>query len=663
MRNSTTIATAVALALATSLGAATAAQAAVYGQDFGHVVILEDIAAGANDQLDTFFTHDGIFADSSVTLVGSSALNADAITESNTNGILYALSTSGELWQVDWVQARSRQIAQLTPPGGSDDLTYDSITYDPSSNRLFILRSGPGTGAIDTYDTVTDTYLANQYSMTGSGEISLSQGPAANIGTVNTGGAPAIYLLATGGNFEVLDPSTPGSTYVIGSGTTGLDSGNLVSLAPVTGNSTQMAILQDRNVGGDGADRVHLFNVDSSSRTANVASTAHTNASSITTSPLDGWVATVATGGGLSHIDTSIGTSNDFSAGTINTGNYQSLAHVDASSVERFVYIADDGAANHTDVFDTQYHDIRGYANNVLSNAATTTDSNADGFTDSSVTDAYDPSDGRNYIFQLHTDGLLYRIDPDTGVTTEQASFTSPSSTSAVYDAITNLPGTTKLFMLRTDRPTNSKVPVSGSQVDFIDVYDYASDTYTAGALTTVGTGPIDLTDGPDGNIYIIASGSSLEMFDPNASATTTTQIHTGFPGSAASGDDYLGITNIDGDNEYLYILRDRTAGDDVIDIYDKNGNLVEADAIFLSGLGGAVALTDTYERDLFVVATGGKASNIKVSYSGATPSLTGSELTLTSDTFVSVTNLGTIPEPTTLALLTLVAPALLRRR
>ncbi len=641
-------------------------EAGVLGNDdLSWVAILDNAVSANNDHVDLFNAHTQAFVNNGVTLVGSNTQGASSITDSNTPGTLYSISTAGHVWEIDTFKGTASQIVDLAAPAsgtGSGHTKFDSITNLPGSDLLYILRTGSGSDYVDSFDPNTLAHVHNVLvtnSGTG-GAIAISDGPAyAPFGT-----GPALYAVATGGSFDALDPSgAVGTGVLLSNGTAGMSAGSMVSLTNLPGVTDGMFIIQDRT-GGDNTDRIHKFKLDGT-RDIDVYSTTHTGGSFITDSARPGYLFSGATGGSVSHVNQSTYTGSDLSSGT--SVSYQSGTNVPAGGPERFVYVADDGTANHTDVFDTRYRHNNGYFSNVLTGGATTTGAPGSGedWQDTSVTDAASATD----VWQLHTDGKLYRVDSSTGVQTLVTTLTPPSGETdlTTYDSVTNLPGTNKLYILRTDRPLNAKV--GGTAADRVDVYDIDTDTYTPSLWTPPGTGAVSISDGPayqqggddygaEPAIYVIASGGSFDVLDPESPGTIL-RIRGGRDPGDSSGD-FISLTNVIGEDGGMYVLRDRAAGDgtDRIDFFALDGT--ETFDLYTMVMTGASSITDTYEGDLFAIANGDSSALVELD-SGTVTDLTG--VSTHGDWRTSVTNIANIPEPCTLALAALGAVGLLRRR
>ncbi len=684
-----------ALVLLVVIGAGGAAHAAIFGaEEFGYVLIVDDVfddTSSTDDHIDYFNTYNNALTNSGVAFTSSagdgstagSGQKIRAITASNTRGILYAVGEAGELWRVDWYGGTSTQVATLTVSG--DDTTFDSITNMPGRDQLYVLRTGPGVGVVDVFDLNTQVQTHNVFTTVGGGDISISHGPAYNSGPVNTGTDPALYMIATGGNFEVWDPDTPGTSTVVSNGRGGAGTGSFVSITHMPGNDAAVYILDDRQ-NGDNTDRIHRFNIDGT-RNENLVATGGTGASSITYSPRPGWTFNVATGGAYTHAPvepSATGAQLDASAGAVRLGatgagtsEYHTVAAVDPTPVYEFVYIADDGNANHTDLFDSNYHDTRGFANNVFANSATATGTPTSGtdYRNTSVTDGFDPWSGGTKVYQLHTGGELYSVDVHTGHTKLVADL-DPTDTAGTFDNVTNLPGDNRLFILRSDRPLNQKT--GGSNKDFVDVVDLSlapgdPGFYQAGLWQTQNTGFHALTDGPsfaahnasfgDKAIYLLASGGAFEVIDPDQPGLLQV-ISTGVPGSNG---DYVDITNLPGHGDHLFALRDASTGQDVVDALGLDGVTLADIAGAITNMGGAISITDTAQGELFATATGAASAIIHVNLSDlAASSFTA--FTLTSGTYASVTNIeqatGTlVPTPTALAMLPVLSVFAFRRR
>ena len=94
-----------------------------------------------------------------------------------------------------------------------------------------------------------------------------------------------------------------------------------------------------------------------------------------------------------------------------------------------------------------------GSADNVVSVSGNATPPDGEDWADSSVTD------GGGALWQLHTDGRLYRIDADTGAAAMAGNFGDSigDDERRTFESITNLYDSTSLFILRTDRPLTAK--------------------------------------------------------------------------------------------------------------------------------------------------------------------------------------------------------------
>jgi len=642
----------------------------VLGYDEFQQILILDNQSSADSHIDSFNPRTMSSLNNQVTLPSSSGVSVTSFTASNTAGVAYAMSTNGNLWRVDWAAGQAVQLPGLTVPSsgtGSGHTTFSSIANIPGRDELYVLRTGSGSDYIDTYNPLTGVQTYNVFtthSNTGGG-IALAYGP--NYPGFTSGSS--LYLVATGGNLDVYDPSSPGSTgTLVSNGSSGLDSGNLVSLA-WDGQAQGMYILQERTA-GDGTDRIHLFNTDST-RNLNLYANTHTGASAMTGLPSR--LFSVATGAGWSYVDTTDSTSltgTDGSTGT--AGSYQGLASMTlpTADLRMYVYIADDGGNNHADVFDATYRSHAGYQDALYASAATTTGASGTDWQDSSVVAAFDTGDNRAKIFQLHTDGKLYKIDAATGASQLVRTLAPPAGESVLttYDSIALLPGTTKLYVLRTDRSLTSKT--GGGAKDVVDVYDFATDTYLTDQYATVGTGSLSIASGPaygafgaDPAIYIVANGGSFEVIDPANPGTTATQIRSGRP-SGDSSADFVQLVSIPGYDDGLFVLRDRKAGDgtDRIDYWLLDGTALWD--LYSLNMTGAVSMTSTWDGNLFAIANGDNSSLVELA-SGMVFDLAGVEV---GDNRVAVTSLDVseIPEPASLALLALASGAVggyLRRR
>ncbi|MEX2212672.1 MAG: PEP-CTERM sorting domain-containing protein [Phycisphaeraceae bacterium] len=642
------------------------ATATVLGlDDFGHVLIVDNLVSGSDDHIDSYSTYTQPPANSGssnnrIALPGSSSIAVASITESNQPGIAYALATDGTVYRVDWYNQSASVIANLAAPAvgtGSSHTLFDSITNVAGTDDLFILRNGAGVDFIDSLNPNNGTHTHNVFTTTATGSISISEGPeysttnGATTAPFAVGSGPALYLVATAGNFEAYDLTSPGSSAsVISAGTAGLDAGNLVSLTDLPGDSGGLFIIQDRT-GAITQDSVHRFLLDGT-REVNKFTVVHTGASTITDAH-NSTLYTEATGGAFGVIDVPGNTVFDGGAQTFTS--HQSAASIPGTpSPSDYIYIADDRTANHLDLFDTHYSWTAGSYSNALSNAATTTGAAGTDFQDSSITDG--PGGPFGSLYQIHTDGQLFRIDPATGAAAMLVDLDAPgtSSNRSTFDSITNLPGSNKLYILRTDRPLTAAT--GGTLVDFIDEYDLLTGVFTPEIFTTVGGGTLAITDGPGGKLYTIASGGNLEEHDLNTLLTTVLRAGRA-PGDSTG--DFIDITNIEGDMLNLYVLRDRKAGDgtDRIDVFDIFGGETFEAFGALIGTGG-YSLTDMNDGRLFTQATGGAMNLIDPRTGTINGFSTGNQ------TFAaSVTNLPGVPEPMTLGLMGLGAVALLRRR
>lgn len=665
-------------AAAAVLTAAPQASAQVLGSnDLDLVFLLDDRPAGNDDHIDVFKPAQNAFQNNFLTITNSGTLNSEAITDSNTPGIAYTLAEDGVIHRIDYTTGLSSQIADLDP-GGDDDTFFHSFTNLPGRDELFVLRTGGGIDDIDSFDPGTGTHLLTQWDTEGGGSIDISDGPAANIGDVNTNGDPTLYTIATGGNFEVFDINTPStansSSHVISTGG-GPGGGSYVSLTDVPG-TTQMAVLHNRTT--PSSDPISLFETTSNGRTADVATAAHTGAIGITDAPgaSGSAVFSTANGGSVAYVDDITAVTPTVnpngSAGTL-TGSFADVSSA-AASPFGFIYIQDDNTANHIDTYDAAFanssnpNSSLAKHNNLYSGNVTTTAPGA--FTDASLTDSYNSQTA--HLWSLHTDGKLYQVDPTSGagdatpfkdiLTSE---FAGSAGTSSTFDAVTNIAETPFLAILRTDRPTGSKT--GGGATDRIDLFNYVSGDYIANAFTSIGTGGISITDGPSFNgqdsdftddtaLYLIADGGSFEVFDVydfinGGLSGDSAVISTGI---SAAGK-YVDITNLPGDPNALYALNDRSSGNDEIYRMLINGD----DETLLAAVNGtgAISLTDTNNGFIFATATGGASSVTDIL--GNSTSLNG----FSPSHYASVTNLA-IPEPTrALFLLAGLATLALRRR
>ncbi len=542
---------------------------------------------------------------------------ATGITASEIPGIAYAISDRGNLYEVDWFRGTTREIADLgaTLPENALHARYESITSLPGSDLLYILRSDRGSGQFDTEDLIdtydptpgaADPYTREVFMTRGFTAVSLSDGPP----FPPFGDGPALYTIGTIGELEVFDPASPGTGQIVRRDLPEGTAGDLVSVTAVPGDDFQIYVLQDSNLDGDTRDRVLVFTLDG--ELENLIIVDHDTAAAITDLPRRGHLFTQARNGPAATIDLARGQAGVTDLGRGASNNANSATSIAASSdPEKFVYIADDRGAHHLDVHDARYIWAAGSTDNVASTPAT-----PDGdWADSSVTD------GGRLLWQLHTDGKLYRIDPDTGDATLARDLDPPQSSSdrSTYESITNLQGDGRLFILRTDRPVTAKT--GGGSVGIVDVFRPEGAIYTTDVYTTLGTGMMAISDGPPynrgdvstgagGAVYLISAGGSFEVLDPEGSGTTT-RIRDGIGGDG--GGMMVSITNLPTDATHMYALRDREGDDgrDRVDVLDLAGG-AEFDAFELEGT-DATSITDTSERTLLATSADGVTSVIEV--------------------------------------------------
>ena len=220
---------------------------------------------------------------------------ATGITASATPGVAYAVTDRGNLYEIDWFRGETREIAVLgaSLPDDTFHRSYDSIASVPGSDLLFILRTDRGSGQfpsadfIDTYDPTPDVaepYKTDVYTTSGFTAISISAGPR----FPPFGDGPALYSIGTEGDFEVFNPSSPGTSRLIQQGIPPGTSGPLVALTNLPGDDFQMYVLQDSDLDGDPSDKILVFSLDG--ELENLFTVGHNNGSVITNSPRGGFL-------------------------------------------------------------------------------------------------------------------------------------------------------------------------------------------------------------------------------------------------------------------------------------------------------------------------------------------------------------------------------------
>lgn len=208
--------------------------------------------------------------------------------------------------------------------------------------------------------------------------------------------------------------------------------------------------------------------------------------------------------------------------------------------------------------------------------------------TPTSIQDVTDGNDGN--IYAIGTGVNLTRIDPVTGAPTP---LTIPSAL-GFRTSISNLPGSDLLYITRD---------TSGDSA--IDTFDTTTDTLVVDAIPLPNgpTTPAGITDGADGQLWVLGRGGSLVSVDPatGATAETTLSPPRGF---------FTDLSNLPG-STLLFLARD-TISASAVDTYDVTTGIYTADAYTL---GGSVplpqAISDAGDGEVYVQAPSGNIARL----------------------------------------------------
>jgi len=161
---------------------------------------------------------------------------------------------------------------------------------------------------------------------------------------------------------------------------------------------------------------------------------------------------------------------------------------------------------------------------------------------------------------------------------------------------ITNLAGRDELFVVRGNG--------ASSRIDLVDAS--VPEVTVSHALPAAQTDPVAVTDGPDGLLYVIATGGTLAWMDADGGSVDHVVL------APASGT-YEDVTGRPG-SDLLYLLRD-TTGDTAIDTYDTGTGAMVYDWVTFAAPGTPVGITDGPDDHLYVLGagTGGPAGYMEL--------------------------------------------------
>jgi hypothetical protein len=187
-------------------------------------------------------------------------------------------------------------------------------------------------------------------------------------------------------------------------------------------------------------------------------------------------------------------------------------------------------------------------------------------------------------------DGLLYGVGQGGGlaVINPVLRTVEPQSTedrSGNNVAITNLAENDSLFIVRD---------TSGDTM--VDVLNAVTRTLGSSFAVADATNPVDIADGPDGQLYVLGQGGTLASVGPDGTGFSSRVLNqpTG---------EYAGLTSRAG-SRLLYLVRN-TTGDTSVDTYDVDTEQVVFDFSTFPNPGSPAGITDGPDDHLYVVGVG----------------------------------------------------------
>ncbi|HMB71543.1 MAG TPA: FlgD immunoglobulin-like domain containing protein [bacterium] len=188
-------------------------------------------------------------------------------------------------------------------------------------------------------------------------------------------------------------------------------------------------------------------------------------------------------------------------------------------------------------------------------------------------------------IYAIGQDGGLAVVNPLAGTAESGTTEDRPGSSVAVTD----LPGSDSLFVVRDTG--------GDTMIDVLDrtTLELGSAFPLTGALT-----PVDIADGPDGQLYVLGAAGALDAIQGDGSGFSTRTL------SPPAGT-YAGLTALSGSRR-LFLVRD-TAGDSAIDTYDVDTGIATYDHATFALPSGPVGITDGPDGSLWVVGAGAGTS------------------------------------------------------